>query len=225
VRRAVVVPSPIHDLLDGDLVMSARAEVKARHRAMGEEPFTVGMVGRFSPWKGQLETVRAFADAGLPENARLVFIGAPMFGEDAYEAQVRAEVELRGLDGRVDFLGHVDDVFEALTDLDVLVHASTVPEPFGQVLVEGMAAGVPVLATAGGGPSEIITDGTNGLLYPAGDVDRLGELLRLMSTDASLRQKLSRGGLERARDFAPARISPMVLQVYEELLAGRRNSA
>lgn len=148
-----------------------------------------------------------------------------MFGEDAYEAQVRAEVELRGLDGRVDFLGHVDDVFEALTDLDVLVHASTVPEPFGQVLVEGMAAGVPVLATAGGGPSEIITDGTNGLLYPAGDVDRLGELLRLMSTDASLRQKLSRGGLERARDFAPARISPMVLQVYEELLAGRRNSA
>ena len=62
--------------------------------------------------------------------------------------------------------------------MDMLVHASITPEPYGQVIVEAMHAGLPVIAASGGGPSEIVTDGVDGLLYPPGDVDVLCAALR-----------------------------------------------
>ena len=68
--------------------------------------------------------------------------------------------------------------------MDVFVHASISPEPFGQVVVEAMLAGVPVVAAAAGGRAEILTDGVNGLLYPAGDVEALAEALRRLRGNA-----------------------------------------
>lgn len=216
-KSAVVIHDPL-----AETSLSKRAKRTAGRNGGHDRPwmFTVGMVGRFAPWKGQLETVRAFAGARLPES-RLVFVGAPMFGEHEYERQVRAEAAALRVAESVDFLGHVDDVDGALNTVDVLVHSSLVPEPFGQVLIEGMAAGVPVVATDKGGPSEIITDRVNGLLYPAGDIGRLAALLQVLHRDASLREQLSRGGLRRAQDFAPDRIRPMVLQVYDRLTGGK----
>jgi glycosyltransferase involved in cell wall biosynthesis len=221
-RRPVVVPSPLHDVLQPsrpDDSLPGTEAVGAR------TAFKVGLVGRFAPWKGQLEAVRAFAVEGMPADAQLVLIGAPMFGEAAYEEEVRQEVRRLGLDGRVDFLGFVDDVLGAIVGLDVLVHASTVPEPFGQVIVEGMAAGVPVVATRGGGPSEIITDGVNGLLYTAGDVEELAGVIRRLHEDGELRARLRKEGLRRAADFTPGVIAPTVVSLYAEMIAHRSGAA
>ena len=220
--RAAVVPSPLR-ASDAHGETSAEQRPEAT-RADRTDPFTVGMVGRFAPWKGQLETVRAFARAGLPGGSRLLLLGAAMFGEESYEKAVRAEVGALGLDDRVGFLGHVKDVSGVLRRTDVLVHASTVPEPFGQVLVEGMAAGVPVVATQGGGPSEIVTDGVNGLLYPPGDVDRLAQLLERLAGDEELRHRLVRGGVRRAQDFTAESIGPLVVGLYDELAIARRTA-
>jgi glycosyltransferase involved in cell wall biosynthesis len=223
-RDAVVVPSPIPDVLD-DADVTALGDGAGRTsrpvRGGGEEAFALGMVGRFAPWKGQLETVRAFARAELPSTARLVLVGSAMFGEDEYERRVREEVSLLGLEQRVEFRGFVDDVFGVLSEFDLLVHASTVPEPFGQVLVEGMAAGVPVIATRGGGPSEIVSDGVDGILYPAGDIDRLATLLGQLFRDPEQRERLRTGGRRRARDFSPQAISPLVVSLYEALATQR----
>jgi glycosyltransferase involved in cell wall biosynthesis len=221
--RAYVVPSPIRDVLEATEV--SRRE---RERENGRE-FYVGMVGRLAPWKGQDVVLRAFAAAQLDPPARLVLIGSAMFGEDDYESSLRQEISRLGIDKEVELRGFVDDVLGALQDFDVLVHASTVPEPFGQVIVEGLAVGVPVVATRGGGPSEILTDGVDGLLYDAGDESALAQLLRRLQSDGSLRARLSAEGLRRARDFSSAAVAPLVVELYEDLVvplrARRRRAA
>lgn len=220
-RRAVVVHSPVESVA---AVARVTDEASAdASRAAGA--FSVGLVGRFAPWKGQLEAVRAFAREEMPADARLVLIGAPLFGEEGYAEQVRQEVSRLGLDARVDFVGFVDDVMGALSKLDVLLHASLVPEPFGQVIVEGMAAGLPVVATRGGGPSEIVTDGVDGLLYTAGDTAELASSIRRLREDDVLRGRLREAGLRRARDFSTTVIGPTVLDLYREMSRDERRCA
>ncbi|TFV88389.1 glycosyltransferase family 1 protein [Blastococcus sp. CT_GayMR20] len=214
-RKAALTP-PIADPLDAGTVPQAPP------RAEGA-PFRIGMVGRLSPWKGQVVAVRAFAAAGLPPSARLVLMGSAMFGEQEYEREIHAEVDRLGLRDRVEFAGFVDDVLGALGTFDVLVHASTIPEPFGQVVLEGLAAGVPVVATREGGPGEIVTDGADGLLYDAGDADALAERLRELHSDAALRARLARGGRARAADFAPEVVGGQVLALYDGMVGARRS--
>jgi glycosyltransferase involved in cell wall biosynthesis len=108
-----------------------------------------------------------------------------------------------------------------LTRLDVVVHASRLPEPFGQVVVEGMAAGLPVVAAVPGGPAEIVDDGVNGLLYPAGDTVALARALRTLADDRDLRGRLGRAARRRAQDFSAARIGAAVQDIYATVLDRR----
>ena len=73
-----------------------------------------------------------------------------------------------GLTGVLEFAGFQSDIAPFIRGLDVLVHASTVAEPFGQVVVQGMACAKPVVATNGGGVRETMLDGVTGLLVPNG---------------------------------------------------------
>ena len=81
-----------------------------------------------------------------------MIVGAPLFGEVDYDRSLRTKVRALGIEDRVEFAGFVDDVPALLADFDVLVHASIIPEPYGQVVVEGMAAGLPVVATGAAVP-------------------------------------------------------------------------
>ena len=144
--------------------------------------FTV--VGRLSAFKGQDVAVRAFARAqqrGLDPNARLRLVGGALFDRDvAFAASLRELVDALGLGAAVVFVGHVDDAAAEFDRCTVAVHASVLPEGFGQVVIEAMAAGRPVIASDAGGPAEIIEHGVDGLLVPAGDVDAMAtEMLRL----------------------------------------------
>lgn len=189
-----------------------------RERPAGDEAFRVGIVGRLAPWKGQDLFLRAFAAAFPDGDERAVIVGAAMFGEDDYADGLPELARALGIADRVEFRGFRDDVPAELARLQILVHASLTAEPFGQVILEGMASGVPVVATAGGGPSEIITTGVSGLLFTAGDVGALAQLLRTLRADEALRDRLAAGGLDRARDFSPAVASARVLDVYRGVL-------
>lgn len=180
---------------------------------------TVGMVGRLAPWKGQHVFLEAFARTRPREDVRAVIVGSAMFGEDAYEAELIDLVDRCGLAGRVAFLGYRDDVPAELARLDICVHASLIPEPFGQVVVEAMATGLPVVASAAGGPAEIINDGVDGLLYQTGDVDALAAVLDRLLDDASLRARLGERAMARATDFGPTVIGPQVMDCYRKVLA------
>ena len=208
---AAVVPSPIEPgLLD---VQSIR----------NGGPLRVGMVGRLAPWKGQHVFLEAFARAFAGGEEEAVVVGSAFFSEEeiAYESSLRDMVLRLGLEHRVRFAGFVEDVASEMVKMDIVVHASVVPEPFGQVVVEAMALGLPVIASGAGGPAEVVSDGVDGLLHPPGDVEALTAALKRLASDPGLRRRLGTAGRERARQFTPSVVAPQIMAVYERLLGPR----
>lgn len=181
----------------------------------------VGMVGRLTPWKGQDVFLRAFVAAFPAGGARAVLVGSAMFGEADYEVSLRQLTEDLGLSERVSFLGFTDDVAGELARMDVLVHASVIPEPFGQVVIEGMAAGLPVLAADDGGPAEILKSGVTGLLYPPGDVPALAEHLRAVAADPHLRRALGDAARGASAAYDPDHIAAGLRSVYSQMTGAR----
>jgi glycosyltransferase involved in cell wall biosynthesis len=203
--RGRVVPNPVPE----PRLVAAPAAGRLRR---------VGIVGRVAPWKGQDVFLQAFAAAfPPPSHTRAVVVGAPLFGEHEYDERLESLARALQIRDRVDFVGHLDDVTPVLADLDALVHCSVQPEPFGQVIVEAMAAGVPVIAAAAGGPLEIATDGADALLTPPGDVGELAFALSRLDLDPGLRRRLSQGGFRRAAAFSPQRAADAVLAAYREV--------
>jgi len=153
---------------------------------------TFGLLGRIAPTKGQREFVQAAAIlAGDVPEARFVVLGDAMFNDHDFAEEVRALPASLGIDGAVRFAGWIDEPAEAIRSLTALVHASPVPEPFGQVVIEGMLAGIPIIATAAGGVPEIVDpDGAGttlaegviqtpfGLLVRPGDAAALARAMR-----------------------------------------------
>ncbi len=190
------------------------------HRALrAAGTFTIGVVGRLAPWKGQHVFLDAFAQAFRATDVRGRIIGSALFGEDDYARSLREQAERLGISNKVEFRGFRDDIWEELGKLDVLVHCSVTAEPFGQVVLEGMAAGLPVVASSAGGPAELITDGVDGILTEPGDAGELAATLRRLHDDPELRAELGDAGKRRSREFTPERAAQQLLAVYRELLA------
>ena len=167
----------------------------ARLRAemgLGPQPL-VGLFGRLSEWKGQ----HVFLDAiAAMEGVQAVIVGGALFGQEAYEARIREQASRLGLDGRVRFLGFRPDVPELMAAMDVVAHTSIVAEPFGRVVVEAMMCGRPVVATRGGGVTEIIRDGETGLLVPPGNASALAAAISRILSQPALAERLARKGRE-----------------------------
>ncbi|MGN7438397.1 MAG: glycosyltransferase [Alcanivorax sp.] len=134
----------------------------------------VGMFGRITPWKGQHVFIDALAQI---DNVHGVIVGEAQFGEEEYKQELEQLIEKHGLQDRISFAGHVDNIPHYMAACDVITHCSTSAEPFGRVIVESMLAKTPVIATNAGGAQEIILDGETGFLYPIGDDARLAELI------------------------------------------------
>jgi glycosyltransferase involved in cell wall biosynthesis len=114
----------------------------------------------------------------------------------------------------------VRDIQRHIATLDVVVHASIIPEPFGQVIIEGMAAGKPVIASRGGGATEIVIDGVSGLLVPMKDDEALAAAMRELLGDAGLRERLGAAGRRRVEEaFRIESTALKISQVYSTLYA------
>jgi glycosyltransferase involved in cell wall biosynthesis len=192
-------------------------------RAGDPHPFRVGIVGRLAEWKGQHVAVEAFVRAFPAGDAELWVIGEAMFGEVTYADRLRRQIQSLGLGDRIELRGFRGDIWAELAQLDVLVHASTSPEPFGQVVIEGMAAGLPVIAAVPGGPAEIMVDGVDGLLTPSGSVEGLAAALVRLAGDPELRDRLGRNARTTAARYTPARTAQGLLEMYGQMAGqGRR---
>lgn len=179
----------------------------------------VGTAGELREHKGQEDFIRA-AHIIAREEAAVEFIIA---GEDAsprkeYRAYLEKLVAELGLQSRVHFTGWLKDVATLLPALDVFISSSHV-EPFGLVMVEAMAAGVPVVATATGGAREIVEDKVTGKLVPVGDVEGLAEAVSALLTDASERRLMGERARLRARErFSLERMVAETEALYKEVL-------
>jgi len=190
----------------------------AAHRRKNPVP-RIGIVGRLAPWKGQdvfLQAAAQITRSGVA--ARFVIAGSALFGEADFERELRELTVRLGLVDQVEFLGF-SDVPAVLGSLDVLVHASRIPEPFGQVIVEGLAAGLPVVATDGGGAREIIDSGQTGLLIPMGDARALADALAQLLARPELARRLAAAGHRHVlQNFTIERSARQSEALYEELV-------
>jgi len=207
-----------------DLPQPTAQAVESRRNELGlggRHPI-LGCFSRLSPWKGQHVLIQSAAQLrDRYPNVQVLLVGSPLFGEDAYEADLHRLVASHGLEGNVRFLGFRSDIAELMALCDLIVHTSTEPEPFGRVIVEGQLAGKAVIATRGGGASELVKDAETGLLVPPGDAASLAAaIVRLTGSDgAGLAARLAEQGRTHAlREFSVA----VMVERYGRLLARMR---
>jgi glycosyltransferase involved in cell wall biosynthesis len=181
-------PSPFA-LISDERQMRLRADL-----GLGREPL-VAAFGRLAPWKGQHVLIHALR---LLPGVHALIVGAALFGEDAYADRLRRQVAAMNLAARVHFLGFRRDVSDLMSLARVIVHTSIAPEPFGRVLVEGMLAKRPVVASRAGGAIEVIEHGTSGVLVAPDDPHALAHALADLLSDESRGRRIAANGYERA---------------------------
>nr|WP_087046244.1 glycosyltransferase family 4 protein [Caballeronia ptereochthonis] len=173
-----------------DLEAVAQHQLRARF-GLPPDAFLVGSFSRLARWKGQHVLLEALLEC--PE-MHAVLVGAALFGEGDYEAELRTFVKEHALADRVHFLGFQDDIAACMKAVDVVTHTSIMPEPFGRVIIEGMLSKRPVVATRAGGVMDIVEDGENGILCSPGDAAELARVLERLKSNAPLRERLVEQG-------------------------------
>jgi glycosyltransferase involved in cell wall biosynthesis len=177
----------------------------------------LGLFGRLAPWKGQDVAIRALALLGDRPDVQLLIVGDALFGEESYAAELRALVASHGLNERVHFLGFRTDVPVLMRVVDVLVHTSTAPEPFGRVIAEGMLAERPVIATAGGGVSEIVRAGITAWQVGPNDPAALAAAMREVLDDPARARAVAAAGRRSALErFTLAVTLPLTERSIEQ---------
>ena len=175
----------------------------------------IGMFGRISRWKGQEVFLRAMAQ--IPD-VNAVIAGGAHFGEQEYDKQVRALARELGIEGRVVFAGHVDNALTLMASCDVVAHCSTSPEPFGQVILQSMLVGTPVIATDAGGAREIVIHDETGQLTPMKDHRALAVAIGRCLADPLWSRRLARQARERAqRSFSATVMASRFTRILETL--------
>jgi glycosyltransferase involved in cell wall biosynthesis len=185
----------------------------------------VGLVATFGRLKGHETFLHALAKLPLELPWRAFIVGGPLYstaGSQVEASALRSLAASLGIAGRVGFTGFIAAPAAAMRALDVVVHASSAPEPFGLVIVEGMACGKAVVASLGGGVAEIVQPGEDALVHHPGDVAGLADAIRRLVEDAGLRARLGstarRVAVER---FDRARLGPEIITLYRAVLARR----
>jgi len=199
----------------------------AAHRDTWDHPPVVALIGRIAEWKGQHVFLRAAAAARrrFPD-ARYWIIGAPLFGEHEYERSLHVMTEQLEMTDRVEFLGFRDDVASLMPQIDIVVHASTLGEPFGQVVIEGMAAGKPLIATDGGALPEIVVPGETGYLVAMGSAEEMAMALERLLATPALAQTMGQAGRQRVeRLFTIKHTARKMESVYDALFSRQRPKA
>jgi glycosyltransferase involved in cell wall biosynthesis len=209
-EKAAVVPNGIDpaqfDALSATEVQNVRAALKLENVPL------VGLFGRISPWKGQHILIEAMPH--LP-GVHALLVGDALFGEQEYKAQLVQRAEQLGLAERIHWLGFRDDVPALMRAVDLVLHTSTSPEPFGRVIVEAMMARRPLLATSGGATAEVLGDQSPELV-PPGDPLALAEAVKSVFA-ASVGQREVRVTENDRRARAMFSINSMLFGVEREV--------
>jgi glycosyltransferase involved in cell wall biosynthesis len=195
----------IYEYADPDEFSPGRAGRFRDGAGIPDDAPLVGAHGRIDTWKGFDVLLDAFAVAHAARpDLHLVVAGGPVLGKEAFAAALEARAKAMP---NVHWLGPRDDVPELLADLDLWVLPTTAPEPYGLVVVEALASGVPVVVTEGGGPPEILARAAPGAgrLVRPGDADALARAMTdVTPPTTSTAQRAGRATLQRPTpaDFA-----------------------
>lgn len=220
---ATTIPSKLRDGRTVGIAppISGVSDIKSRTEPLLESgrPRIVWL-GRLARWKGLhvlLDAMRLLEERGVALDVTVA--GAAIHEGEDYESEIRERSSLLNSPPR--FVGHVDDIESLLHASDILVHTSTIPEPFGQVIVQGMAAGLAVVASGVGGPAGILEQGVSGVLVPPSDAEALAATLANLLDDPERTRALGQS----ARRVVEERFTDDVMaQAFDEVVrsAARR---
>lgn len=190
----------------------------------------VGLVATYGRWKGQdvfLDAVARVLKHAPDLPVTFYLVGGPIYrtgGSQFSEEELRDRAAALGVAKRIVFVPFRSDPAPAYRAMDVVVHASTRPEPFGRTIVEAMGCGRAVILARAGGAAEILTEGVDAIGVPPGDPSALAGAIEMLVRDPSRRRDLGRHARATALDrFSRARLATDVVAAYEAFLsaAGR----
>ena len=186
----------------------------------------VGVVSRLDWWKGHEYFLEAVAEVAqhIP-NLRGLIVGEPENTprNQEYYQMLQSLAKSLEIEDRVVFTGFRSDVPRLLSALDVVVLSSSAPEPFGRVVIEGMAAGKPVVATAAGGVLDIIEDGVNGLLVPPKDSRAIARAILWLLSNPEKAEQMGLAARRRVEErFTVQHHVAAVQSVYDSVLDAAR---
>ncbi len=201
-------------------VRTKSAELRHRY-GIEKSAKCFGIFGRIVEWKGQDIFVRAAVGVleVIPSSYAFI-VGDTADGAKDFCERVMKVARESAVKDRIIFTGYVDNVDDYYNLMDLVVHASKTPEPFGMVITEAMALGVPVIATNNGGPLDIIENGVDGILIEPGNAELLAKTIIELLRDDEKRKKMGK----KAREAVEKRFSikPYVQAVdrlYQEILS------
>ena len=188
---------------------------------IGAEAQLIGIVGNLKQWKGQEVVIKAFQLlAERFPNLVCLMIGDFSADDDEYRARIMNLIEALDLRGRVIVTGYRSNVANYVNALQVLIHASIDPEPFGRVLLEGMALRKPLVASRGGAVPEIVEDGVTGMLFEPGNPSDLARCLSELLDEPSRAREMGEAGFHRlSAKFGIERNVRLTEQLYADILA------
>ena len=181
----------------------------------------VGLLATLARWKGHATFLRAMAL--VPENlpVRGYITTGQIYqtdGSQSSHTEIKKLIETLSLSRRIGLTGFVDRPASAMRALDVVVHASTEPEPFGLVIAEGMACGKAVITSHAGGATELVEEKINALTHQPGDAKALAHAIVALTTDAPLRARLGAAGrLTAEQRFDRTRLATELIPIYQEV--------
>lgn len=193
--------------------------------ACGPDVVRIGLLATFARWKGHKTFLNALALVPSSLPVRGYILGGPVYQTNASQfsiEELRTEAVRLNLGTRVGFTGFVEDPALAIRSLDVVVHASTEPEPFGLVIAEAMACGKALVVSAAGGAAEIVTPGVDALVHDPGDISGLARGIEALVRDTTLRHRIGDAGRATAeRAFARRRLIGELVPIYQALVRRR----
>jgi glycosyltransferase involved in cell wall biosynthesis len=181
------------------------------------EDVLVGSVGRIQEWKGQLYFLKAFHEASMRKNnLKAVIVGSADIGSKEYENQIKDYITQHHLEKKVFVTGFINNLDSAYFAMDIFVHSSTLPEPFGLVITEAMIKKVAVIAAPFGGPLETIIDGKTGFFADPTDTSTLASKILSLADNSHVRNEIA----DNAYQFAQKFLAPQVLAKLERTYDG-----
>ncbi|MDX2412082.1 MAG: glycosyltransferase family 4 protein [Woeseiaceae bacterium] len=225
--RCIVVPNAVDTVRFSESDIAA-ADIRTEF-GWDNSDKVFALVGRVVSWKGQDFFIQAIAEARKTDpsiRGLIVGEGDATPKNDAYVGKLRSIVSDLGLDDSIKFTGHRSDIPSIMKASDAVVCASSLPEPFGRVIIESMAVGTPAIATDAGGATDIITDGENGILVPIQDDAALAQAMLRLSRDSDFVQELrSKAMLTVADRYTVTRHVDQVCGIYESVLEQRLSNS
>ncbi|MFM2061316.1 MAG: hypothetical protein RLZZ507_986 [Cyanobacteriota bacterium] len=186
-------------------------------------PLRVGLVATFARWKGHdifLEAASEIIKTHPHVNLRFCIVGGAIYktrGSQFSEQELTEKAANLNIADKVDFLGFQQDIAAIYRALDIVVHASTQPEPFGLAIVEAMACGKPVIVSQAGGAAELFTHNYDAVGVPPGEPKALAAAILDLLDHPEKRQIIS----EQARNtvterFSHERLGKQMLTIYQK---------